>query len=237
MTGARVSMSNGRIHAPFSAVFAWMTLDRGVRRPDFRCVALLTAFCLLVASTQASAKDSISWRAECRLDDRDFQLDFDSASGDPDAEDMSVSLLLPDRPALSLPLKPGVFRPRSVVSNQASACQELGAYLIRDQLHKAVPPRLLLWLSVKDPPGWDQLSLVLIDLEAGKVLHQIERVAPIKDPDGRQGLMLQVQPDHMLIRLQRHWLSNTGTDSPENSIEDWYRVEVRAARILGAWAR
>ena len=198
--------------------------------------AVFTAFAV-GSSAQAIAAEPIGWRADCRLGEQSFQVDFASASGDPESDDMRVSLMLPQRSALPLPLTPGVFRPRSVVSNQASACTQLGAYLIRDQIHLAVPPRLLLWLSVADPPGWDQLSLVLIDLGAGKVLHHIERVAPIKDPDGRQGLTLQVQPEHVMARLQRQWLNNTGTDGPENSIEDWYRVEVRAARIRGSWAR
>lgn len=237
MTDALVSMLDRGLRAASAVAPGRMTLSTVVSRPDFRWLALTAALCLVAASAQTSAAEPSRWRAECRLDDRGFQLDFASASGDPDAEDMRVSLLLPGRSPLPLPLSPGVFRQRSVVSNQPSACKELGAYLIGDQIHKAVPPRLLLWLSVADPPGWDQLSLVLIDLEAGQVLHHLERVAPIKDADGRQGLTLQVQPDQMVVRLQRQWLNNTGTDSPENSIEDWYRVEVRAARIHGSWAR
>ncbi len=239
MTRMLASMIDCRLRTASTVWSAWATWYRVVPRPGSRWLALPAAFGLLLASAQAGAAEATHWRAECRLDQRSFQLEFASASGDPDAEDMRVSLLLPGRRALPLPLPltPGIFRPRSVVSNLPSACQELGAYLISDQIHKAVPPRLLLWLSVEDPPGWDQLSLVLIDLDAGKVLHHIERVAPIKDPDGRQGLTLQVQPDHMMVRLQRQWLNNTGTDSPENSIEDWYRVEVRATRIRGGWAR
>lgn len=237
MTGALVLNNDDRRCAAFAIGATRATLNSFMPRPGSRWLRLSAAVCLLAATAHASAQGAVNWRADCRLDDRGFQLDFASASGDPDAEDMGVTLLLPDRPALRLPLAPGVFRARSVVANQPSACKELGAYLIGDQIHKAVPPRLLLWLSVADPPGWDQLTLVLIDLDAGKVLHQIERVAPIKDPDGRQGLTLQVQPDHMVVRLQRQWLNNTGTDSPENSIEDWYRVEVRAARIRGGWAR
>ena len=236
MTRALV-LENAGLGAASAFCATRITSASCAHRPGSRWLALSAAVCLLAASVDASARDSVNWRADCRIDDRDFQLDFASASGDPDAEDMRVSLLLPDRPALPLPLTPGTFRQRAVVSNQPSACQEVGAYLVPDQIHKAVPPRLLLWLSVNDPPGWDQLSLVLIDLEAGRVLHHIERVAPIKDPDGRQGLTLLVQPDHMVVRLQRQWLNNTGTDSPENSIEDWYRVEIRAARIRGNWAR
>lgn len=185
----------------------------------------------------ACAGETSDWSAECRLDERVFRLDFRSASGDPDQHDMVASLLLPNRPALPLQLRSGIFRPRDVVANQPSGCGKLGAWLVEDRIHSAAPPVLLLALSVDDRPGWDQLSLVLVDLEAGKRLHSIERVAPIKDPDGRQGLAVQIESDHLLIRLQRQWLHNTGTDSPENSIEDWYRVEIRAGHIRGRWER
>lgn len=174
MTRARVSTGDNGPGGVSAVSSRPACLSKAAARPGIRPRALLAALGLLAASAPANAADPTRWRADCRIDERSFRLEFASASGDLDNEDMVATLVLPDRSSVQLPLTPGIFRPRSVVANQRSACKELGAYLIQDQIHKAVPPLLLLWLSVEDRPGWDQLSLVLIDLDAGKVLHQIE---------------------------------------------------------------
>lgn len=190
---------------------------------------------MLLIASQARAGEG-DWEARCELAGHTLRLSFVSASGDADLADMDVQVQVDGGSAMPLPLAKGYYRPRGVVANQRSLCDRVGAYLLQDQVHAAEPARLLLWLSVDDRPGWDQLSLVLLDLEAGKVLDRSERIAPIKDPDGRQRLALRIAPDHVLTRLQRRWLHDTGTDSAENSIEDWYRVEIRAGRIRGRWA-
>lgn len=178
------------------------------------------------------------WSADCQIDERRMRLDFVPATApepsDPSkAAEMRATMVLPNGRGLPLQLARSAVRARAVVATPASACSGLGAFLIQDQVYLAAPPVLLLWLSVADRPGWDQLSLVLIDLDKGTVLDQSEFVAPIKDPEGKRGLHIKPATDHARVRLQRRWLYHTGTDSPENSIEAWYRVEVRAGQIRG----
>ena len=202
------------------------------RAKTFRLAGLsggAVLMCLIGSSGNAA---QTGWTADCQLAGG-FGVRFETG---PNGEDMNVHLERPDRPPLALSLAPAIFHRRGVVANQASGCDQVGAYLLPDQIHRAAAPRLLLWLSVDDRPGFDLLSLVLVDLEAGKVLDRSERIAPIKDADGQQRLTLHIADDHALVRLQRHWLYNTGTDSAENSIEDWYRVDIRAGRIRGRWA-
>ena len=188
----------------------------------------------------ASTPQASGWSADCQTDAHRFRVVFTPTAA-PDPADparpaeMRATLVRPDRPELLLPLSRTEIRARPVVATPASACTGLGAFLLKDQIYLATPPVLLLWLSVADRPGWDQLSLVLIDLEKGTVLDQSEFVAPIKDPDGTQGLHIQPATDHARVRLQRRWLHHTGTDSPDNAIEGWYRVEVRAGQIRGRW--
>lgn len=196
--------------------------------------SLLGVVFLLASLAQAAAGEG-DWHARCELAGHTLRLSFVAASGDADQADMNVNVQVNGGSAMQLPLAKGYYRPRGVVANQPSLCDRVGAFLLQDQVHLAEPPRLLLWLSVDDRPGWDLLSLVLLDLEAGRLLDHSERIAPIKDPDGRQRLALRIYPDHVLTRLQRRWLHDTGTDSAENSIEDWYRVEIRAGQIRGRW--
>lgn len=190
---------------------------------------------LAALSGSLHAADPVHWSARCAIDGQAFHVLFDSPSRDLDNADMRVSLVLNDGRKMLLPLSPGVYRARRLVSNQASLCEGIGAYATSDRVYKADRARLLLWLSVDDRPGWDHLTLVLVDLAQAKVLHQVERLAPIKDPDGRQGLTVQVTDDGFWVRLQRQWLQNTGTDSAENSIEDWMQVWIAHGRIRSRW--
>ena len=146
-----------------------------------------------------------------------------------------ITLVYADGKETVLPLAPGFYRARSVVSSEASLCSGIGAFAIKDRVYQAEDPKLLLWLSVDNRPGFDTLTLALLDVSAGKLLHQVERVAPIKDPDGRQRLAVQVAPEGYSVRLERQWLQNTDSDSAENSIEDWMQVWVAHARIRTQW--
>ena len=192
---------------------------------------------MLLSSLCAAGEqpDPAHWFAECQADGQAFQLIFDSASQDVDNADMTVTLALADGRKVLLPLSPGTYRARPVVSNEASLCSGIGAFASRDQVYKGTSAKLLLWLSVDNRPGWDTLSLALLDLSEAKLLHSVERVAPIKDPDGRQALAVQVTPEGYSVRLERQWLQNTGSDSAANSIEDWMLVSVAHERIRSQW--
>ena len=194
--------------------------------------ALMLLSSLCVAGEQ---RDPAHWIAECQADGQAFQLIFDSPSQDVDNADMTVTLALADGRKVLLPLSPGTYRARPVVSNEASLCSGIGAFASRDQVYKGTSAKLLLWLSVDNRPGWDTLSLALLDLSEAKLLHSVERVAPIKDPDGRQALAVQVTPEGYSVRLERQWLQNTGSDSAANSIEDWMLVSVAHQRIRSQW--
>lgn len=191
---------------------------------------LLSSWC-----AAAGKGDPAHWFAECQADGQAFQLIFDSPSQDVDNADMTVTLALADGRKVLLPLSLGTYRARPVVSNEASLCSGIGAFASRDQVYKGTSAKLLLWLSVDNRPGWDTLSLALLDLSEAKLLHSVERVAPIKDPDGRQALAVQVTPEGYSVRLERQWLQNTGSDSAANSIEDWMLVSVAHERIRSQW--
>lgn len=207
-----------------------------VRNRHVTAAAGLAAGLILAClGAKPAAAESLHWSAQCEVGGQRFELIFDSPSKNSDNADMTVTLVLADRRKVLLPLTPGIYKARKSVSNQKSMCTGIGAFASKDRVYKADPERLLLWLSIDDRPGWDLLSLVLIDLAEAKVMHQLERVAPIKDPDGRQGLAIQTTDDGFLVRLQRQWLHNTGTDSAENSIEDWMEIWVAHGHIRSRW--
>lgn len=210
--------------------------SHAVRTRHFTAAGGLAAGLMLAClGALPATAETLHWSAKCEAGGQRFELIFNSPSKDSENADMTVTLVLADRRKILLPLTPGIYKARESVSNRTSLCSGIGAYASKDRVYRADPERLLLWLSVDDRPGWDLLSLVLIDLAEARVMHQLERVAPIKDPDGRQGLTIQITDDGFLARLQRHWLRNTGTDSAENSIEDWMEIWVAHGRIRSRW--
>ena len=199
------------------------------------CLGQLLALTLGLSALAGGAQEPSQWQTHCQLSGDQFEVGLASASGDLDQTDMLATLRFSDGDQLPLGLRAGIFHPRGVVANKASGCAELGAFELTEP-DSLAPGNWLLLLSVDDRPGFDQLSLVLIDPRQRQVIDRSEYVAPFKDPDGRQQLAVRVDRNQLLIRLQRRWLHDTDTDSAENSIEDWYRLQVVNQRIRGRWA-
>ena len=50
------------------------------------------------------------------------------------------------------------------------------------------------------------------------------------------GLTIRKKSGGYEVRLEKEWLQNTGTDSAENSIEDWMYIEIKDNKISNKWA-
>lgn len=109
-------------------------------------------------------------------------------------------------------------------------CDEIGGFRLKND-------RILLWLSRNDRPHWDELSLILIDLKKLRILDIKEDIGPIKDVDRSQKLTIRKKGNGYEVRLERVWLANTHTDSPENSIEDWMYIQIIKDKIITQWGK
>jgi hypothetical protein len=170
------------------------------------------------------------WKASCNCNGVTFDLSFSSLSGDPNEDDMIISLIPSDGKKIQIPVQQALYSKRSVVSDEKNICDNIVGFKIRDD-------RILLWLSRNDRPQWDQLSLVLIDPRKLKVIDVKEDVGPIKDACGTQRMAIRKKNNGYEIRLERDWLKNTGTDSADNSIEDWMYIQVINDKISNKWTR
>jgi len=169
------------------------------------------------------------WKASCNCDGVAFDLSFSSPSGDPMEDDMIVKFISSNGTELTIPIKPALYSKRSVVSDEENVCDSIGGFKLKND-------RILLWLSRNDRPRWDQLSLVLIDLKKLKVIDIKEDIGPIKDVGRRERMAIRKKGDGYEIRLEREWLNNTDTDSPENSIEDWMYIQTINNKIMNRWS-
>jgi len=192
---------------------------------------LITFFIALILPVYALSDDHLipEWEASCKCNGYAFKLNFSSLSGDPTEDDMTVKFISSQGNKI-IPVQKALYSKRSVVSDVNNICNDIGGFKLNDN-------KVLLWLSRNNRPDWDELSLVLIDLNNQKVLDIKEDIGPIKDVGGNQKLAIRKKGNGYEVRLQRDWLKNTGTDSAENSIEDWMYIQVINDKIMNKWSK
>lgn len=170
------------------------------------------------------------WSTTCQSDDIPFSIDFKSKSGDAYEDDMDVTIRGAGGSTINVPLPRAAYVRRGMVSDVKNVCKDIAAIALSDK-------KLLLLISSDGRPGWDQLNLVYININTGKILDVKADVGEIKDVDGHQNLTVRRRPNGFEVRLQREWLSDTGTDSAENSIEDWRSITILDGKILTEWSK
>jgi hypothetical protein len=191
---------------------------------------LITLLLSLPLSALSNDHFSPEWKASCDCGGVALKLSFSSPSGDPTEDDMVVKLISSKGKEIIIPVQKALYVKRSIVSDVENVCNDIGGFKLKNN-------RILLWLSRNDRPRWDQLSLVLIDLNKLKVIDIKEDIGPIKSIGDRQRLAIRKKDNGFEVRLEREWMENTGTDSAENSIEDWMFVQVINNKITNKWSR
>lgn len=176
------------------------------------------------------------WETNCLVGDQRMMLTFRSKSGHDDADDMDVVATI-NKKKIKIPLPPALYVKRGIVSEVKNVCRtpndlghgDVGGFQLKDG-------NLLLWLSSDNRPGWDTLSLVLLNPSEAKVLDTKPNIGNIKAV-GAQNLAIRPKNTGYEVRLEREWMKNTGADSAENSIEDWMLVKIIDNKIETKWAR
>jgi hypothetical protein len=109
--------------------------------------------------------------AECRFEDRPFSLSFESKSGEIRKPDMSVTLLF-EKNELNVPLAPTWYRAVDATQGFKSLCEGLPAYPLEDT------NQVLVILHSEREQA--ELSALLIDVRAQKILSRLEKFATSK---------------------------------------------------------
>lgn len=195
------------------------------------CVMVALIALLPVPGNIAFADDPApSFKAKCKLADHEFEISFDSKSGDPLNDDMAISFRDSKKTA-RLALKAGLYYPKGVTtekSTPASICDTIPGFEI--DAHRA-----LLFLTRDQRPGYPVLSLALVDVSKGELLNAYENVAEFKQGDSHTRYVARKGKTGFHTRLVREVLKNTGSDGPENYIEDWNVIEVHGHHIIVGW--
>jgi hypothetical protein len=192
------------------------------------------ALCLgLVAAAPLRAQDpgavshATRWSASCALQGHAFDLHFESASGDVMNDDMQVQLRRPGQPAVRLPLAPAWYRSLAQLGGPPSFCGGLLALA-------AGGSRVVLVLPYDARPSAESFSVVLLDLDAGRVLDRVEDVGELRD-----GMLVtrRAGTSAFELRVVRGVLPEAQCDCREALIEDWRRIAWSTRRLRLDWAR
>ena len=198
-------------------------------------LVLLTLGALATFNAVSGAHDypPAQWSVKCSHNNKTFELIFKSASGDVAEDDMSVSIKTTSGKIASLPIKPALYTSRGSVSEVKNLCADpktggldsLVAFPISENT-------VLVWLSSDGRPFFNILSLVLVDIEQGKVLDYLDTKTAIKDVNNSRMLVTRKAKDGFQVRLIGEWLKDTGLDTAETAIEYWVSVKVQNGKIL-----
>ena len=172
------------------------------------------------------------WSVKCSLENKAFEVFFKSASGDAAEDDMSVSIKTTRGKIVPLMLKPALYTSRGSVSEVKNLCADpkTGGLdsLVAFPIHENT---VLLWLASDGRPFFNILSLVLVDIEQGKVIDYLDTKTAIKDVNNSRMLVTRKAKDGYQVRLIGEWLKNTGLDTAETAIEYWVSVAVQNRKI------
>jgi hypothetical protein len=180
----------------------------------------------------ADPAPSADWQARCKLGQQAFGVRFHSVSGDVTNDDMQVMLTWPNGRSVKLALPPAWYHSMALTSAGVPNLCDTVVVTAVDRQH------ILLWLASDNRPGFDKLSLALVELPDGRVLDSKLAFADIKSADeGDTHLTLRRHHNDVDVRLVREVLVDTNDDSAYNYIEDWMGVGTHGNRIGAAWLR
>lgn len=187
----------------------------------------LPAAFLLALTFAAEWKPAPHWTDACHFADHAVTANFESRSGDPLEDDMTVTLTRDDGVAVVLPLGRSLYEPRGLLQTVKNRCSEMAAV-------EMGADRVLLLLSSNGRPTWDTLVAVLLDTAALTVLDVKTNIGAIKTQD-RVIVLRRAGAAALDVRLIRESLPDAGCDCEAADIEDWRRVEIAGDRIRSAW--
>lgn len=116
----------------------------------------VTTATLAVASAPERERPSSGWEAQCSIAEGPSRIVFRSKSGDVTEDDMSAVAVWPDGTKVELPIAPAWFVQRRPMTPEEKPCNGVHASLLASG-------KILLWIAHDGRPGWDRLTLVLLD--------------------------------------------------------------------------
>jgi hypothetical protein len=155
-----------------------------------------------------------------------ISLKFDSASGDVEADDMSVTLQFPHK-KIGIEIPPKLYRPIPL-NGLKSACDKLPAITIGKRY-------LLVLFGTDDRPNLDRIDAMLINLESQEVADT--NIAIGSYFDLHHDLHFKVISSGLRTKLAQGWLKHGDSDGPENLLLGWKTILVSNGKISSRWEK
>jgi len=187
--------------------------------------ALATILLCVSAHSFANELGEPHWTAICKSNPV-ISLNFDSASGDVEADDMSVTLQFSQK-KIGIAIQPKLYRPIPL-NGMKSVCDKLPAIAIGKRY-------LLVLFGTDDRPNLDRIDAILIDLERQELADT--NVAVGSYFDLHHDLHFKIVPSGLRAKLAQGWLKHGGSDGPENLLLGWKTILVSNGKISSRWEK
>lgn len=198
---------------------------------------LIVLFIVLPSSVAWAKKVPSKFEVKCNSSAGEFELRFQSKSGDVTEDDMAVTLRQGEMET-PLSMGPKWYETTGAIRDRKKLpgiCRIEGS---KDYEHdypafEISPSRVLIFFRVNGRPGFSRVSAVLYDPKAKKILDLQESIASIKETN----MAFRAIPGGVEQRMIRHSLENTGCDCSESAIEEWIPIRVKGKKIQPGWRR
>jgi hypothetical protein len=186
---------------------------------------LFVAFALFIFTQIALSWDDgdilPTWEANCTNAGPIKSIKFSSKSGDVTEDDMTAYLQWDDKTSIPIPVSPAWYLKRQELSRPQQGCAGIGAF----QIYK---DHALLVLPFNGRPGWDRISLVLINLKTKSIVDIKDDIG--ETPDEYQYKISESQLELLLVKYGK-----LSKDGGEESVPDWLSVFIKDGKINLAW--
>lgn len=162
------------------------------------------------------------WDAVCSFPQATFRVEFNSASGDVTEDDMTVAIRWSDDTTTPIAVKPAWFMPGvNLVSDTKNACTKIVGYVLPDK-------RVLLWFLRNDRPNYDQLQLLLLDINTRRVLDMQNDIGEVAN-----NLTIVTRTAGFSVLLFKEWRLSPGDG--EFGVPEWQDIVIEDGRVIARW--
>jgi hypothetical protein len=180
-------------------------------------------------------EDPARFEVKCKASVGEFELLFQSKSGEVSEDDMSVRLRQ-EKKEVQLPLHANWYQTAGAIRDRKKLpgiCRIVGSadHEYDYPAFEISPSRVLIFFRLNGRPGFSRVSAIIYDPKTKSVIAQEEDIATIKD----RNMAFRAISGGVEQRMVRHWLKNTGCDCSESAIEDWNPIRVNDKKIRLGW--
>ncbi|MBY0415887.1 MAG: hypothetical protein K2Q18_17070 [Bdellovibrionales bacterium] len=167
----------------------------------------------------------------CKLGEKDFFIHFESPTHSCEEDDMDLVFEV-NSVKSKLGVKKGWLDSLSDVGNGKSICKVVGQKSYENSpVFSVGKDQILIFYWENGRPGFNWVSLALVDIKQGKLLDFKQRLGELKEDTSA----ILTTSKGFKIRLVKEYLKEVKCDCSAAAIDEWLEISVKNGKIKTRW--